>query len=370
MPRPAAASAALPTWRMRQQDAARQEPGTEGRAGRRLEAHGLRSLFLDLFGRPPFPAERARWQGEERGKLLDALLGSEEFWRHWYEEQLYYYLLIDNFRPATETLLALAPKLTEARLSVLDAIHRIALSPTFDMRNPGADTFVTVVLEQIAGMQVQANRRELEIGKALYDGGEGLFLGRLGRGQSDVVRIAVESKQAARALLAREYQRLLHAEAPRDELARAARELRKDPYVYLELLRGWLDSQAYDARLAHPSAIPNRLFVPALFVDLFERLPTDEEALPMRNALDGLSDSRPLRSVLVRLLLDSGRVPIPGEEELRDASGWVSGLFQRLLGREAGADELALFLRALASPDCRPTTILYALLSSPEYHRY
>ncbi|MFT4540976.1 MAG: hypothetical protein ACI835_003436 [Planctomycetota bacterium] len=327
-------------------------------------------MFLTLFGRPPFPAEREMWQGEERGKLLDELLGSEEFWWHWYEEQLYFYLLIDNFRPATDTLLAVAPKLAEGRLSVRDAVHRIALSPTFDMRNPGADTFVTVVMEQIAGMKVQANKRELEIGKALYDGGQGQFLGRKGSGQSDVVQIAVNSKQASRALITREFERLMNAEMDRKQMLREAREFGKDPYLFIELLRGWFDSEAYDARLAKQITVPNRIFVRALFVDLFNRLPTDEEALPMRNALDGLSDSRPLRSVLVRLLLDSGRVPMPTDDQLRDATTWVAGLFRRLLGREATRNELAVFVRSLEGPNCDPKTVLYALLSCAEYHRF
>ena len=108
----------------------------------------------------------------------------------------------------------------------------------------------------------------------------------------------------------------------------------------------------------------------AVFVDLLGRLPEPEEVEPLRNALDGLSDSRPLRSVLVRLLLDSGSVPIPEKSAIRDVTKWVAGLFPRFLGREATPEELTAFVLAYREPECRPKTILYAILSHAEYHTF
>src|SRR5690349_8370761 len=108
-----------------------------------VDPRALRALALDLLGRPPLEAEWQRWRKLARGQLLDELLAGPEFWSHWFEEQLYYFLLVNNFRPAQERLAAIPRDLAEQRLDAREAIHRIALSASFDQRNPGADTFVT-----------------------------------------------------------------------------------------------------------------------------------------------------------------------------------------------------------------------------------
>jgi len=355
--------AALPS--VAQDDAARE---TRAEPARALDDGALRAAFLDLVGRPPFSPERERWLGRGRHELVDALLATEDFWRHWYEEQLYYFLLIDNFRPESERLRELPADLAAGRVDVRDALHRIALSSSFELRNPGADTFVTVVLEQLDGIEVQSERRTLEIGKALYDGESGHFLGRAGSSQSDVVRIAIEDRRFELTFLAREHRRWLGSELPASELAADARALRADPDSFPVLVRRWFLSPAYDERLERGSKLENRQFVRTLFVDLLARLPTDEEQSRVRGALDGLSDPLPLRAVLARLLLESGQVELPAKETIADPTAWVADQFRRLLGREASHGELAAFVGAFHDPACRPATVLQALVSHPEYH--
>jgi hypothetical protein len=352
------------------QEPAPQDPESVAAPALALDPRRLRSLFLDLLGRPPFEAERAQWLGKGTRVLLDALLGSPDFWAHWFDEQLYYFMLIDNFRPEGEGVDAIPAGLAGGKLSVRDAIHRIALLPSFDLRNPGADTFVTVVMEQITGMTVQLARRELEIGKGAYDGRPGLFLGANAANQSDVVKVAVLHKDAARHFAAREHLRIVGAPLERRALADAARELHKDPWSYLAVLRGWLLSEAYAARLVRGQELPNRLFVRALFVDLLEREPTPDEAETLRGALDGLGDSRPLRAVVVRMLLDSGRVALPEKTSIADPTAWVREQFRRFLARDASQDELRVFVTAFHDEACEPKTILQVLLSDPAYHRY
>lgn len=335
-----------------------------------LDPGRLRAAFLDLLGRPPFAAERERWRGRGLRELLDELFRGREFWDSWLEEQLYYFLLIDNFRPHSEGVRELPAKLQDGRLHVRDAIHRIALCASFDLRNPGADTFVTVVMEQLLGVTVQKLQRELEIGKRIYDGDAGVFLGRSGSSQADVIAIAIEDDRFARTFVAREYARFLRAEPTKKDLARWSRTLRKDPFAYTELVREWMLSPAYDERLAQPAPQPNRMFVKALFVDLLDRLPAEDEMRRMRTALDGLSDPGPLRSVLARLLIDSGRAPLPKKESIEDPTAWVAGLFERLLGRSASEAELQAFVGSFHEPACRPETVVYALLSHPEYQHY
>ena len=302
-------------------------------------------------------------------ELLDRYLGSASFWRSWLEDELYYFLLIDNHRPPAERVESITDDLVAGRLDARGALHRIAISPSFDRRNPGPDTFVTVVMEQLLGSTVQKQPRELEIGKRIYDGGKGRFLGRTGSSQADVVRIAIEDERALRHFLSRQYRSLLRREPESREIAGWARELEAGR-SYVEVVRHWMLSDAYEERLRTFDSLSNRTFVNALYVDLMDRLPARDEARRMRNALDGLADAGPLRSVLARLVLDSGAARVPAREEIQDPTQWIRGLFERLLGRAPGAEELAAFVSAYHDPACRPETVLYAIVSHPEYSKW
>ena len=260
--------------------------------------------------------------------------------------------------------------MSDGRIDPREAIHRICLSSSFELRNPGADTFVTVVLEQLVGVKVQKQVSELEIGKKLYDGNEGLFLGKLGNSQSDVVRIAIESKKFSQEFLKREYARIVRSEPPRKELAKWVRAFHKRPDEYGALLREWLLSEAYAERLEARVNLPNRYFVRTLYVDLLDRVPTTEEEEPLREALDGLSDSGPLRSIVARLLLDSDLVELPARGRIENRSEWIEHQFRRLLGREPSEDELRTFSEAFADPSCKTETVLYALISHRDYQSY
>lgn len=347
----------------------RDEPRRQSRAepARPLDPRLLRAAFQDLLGRPPFSAERALWAGRGLHELLDEWLGRLEFWEEWYEEQLYYFLLVDRFRPAAERVAEIPADLARGALDVREALHRIALSPSFDRRNPGPDTFVSVVMEQLCGLTVQQRANELEIGKRVYDGGTGLFLGQRVDTQAGLVDAAVRHELFPRHLLAREHERILGVVPERRALLDWARELERDPRSYPARVRAWLLSETYRERLARPLPTPNRLFVRSLWVDLCDRLPDPQEERALRAALDGLGDPGPLRAVLARLLLDSGAAALPEKDAIEDPTTWVADLFRRLLGREAGEDELRAFVTAFHREACRPATVVFTLASSPEY---
>lgn len=358
-------------WLVRRDDDTQDEQRkTTAARARAMDAHVLRTAYFDLVGRPPFQEERDAWLGKGVEELLDHLLGSEEFWQEWWEEQLYYFLLIDTFRPETDSAQAVPQKLGEGRLSVRDALHRIALTSSFDLRNPGADTFVTVVMEQLCGMIVQKSARELELGKAAYDGGQARFLGTGANSQADVVRICIEHKQAMQHLVEREFERLIKRPIPKATLSEDGRRLFRDPYDYLSMVRSWFLSESYLDRLLNPVEKSNRLFIRGMFVDLCGRMPEEAEMEPMRYALDGLSDARPLRSVLVRLLLDSDDVELRDKASIDNPTKWVGEQFERLLGRRPTDEELKTFVTVFHAADCRPETIVYALTTTPEYHAY
>jgi len=349
---------------------AQEDPRSTATPARPLDSGSLRATACDLLGRSPYAAERVQWLGKARHDLCDAWIGGLEFWRNWLEEQLYFFFLIDNFRPQNERVLALPADLAAGKLDAREATHLIALSPSFDQRNPGADTFVTVVLEQFTGVTVQKNVRELEIGKAIYDGASGVFLGKSGRRQADIVEIAVQNKAFAETFIVREYERLLgFAPAPK-ERAEWSRRFHQEPRRYPELVREWLLSEAWDRRLVARREMPNRLFARVLHVDLLDRAPDDEEARRLRSALDGMSDAGPLRSVFARMLIDSGQVKLPEKKSIADATRWVAEQFRRLLGREASEAELREFVTAFHQPECRLETVLYALVTHREYQRY
>jgi hypothetical protein len=369
--------------------------GVQAAGVKSLSTGELRTLYLDLLRRPPFDAERASFRLDEsrspdpgctlpgadgtgvqqpgpidvagKAKQLVAL---PEFWRQWYEEQLYYFLLVDNFAPRARSMVSIPDELAAGTLSVRDAVHRIALSSSFDQRNPGADTFVTVVMEQLAGLAVEKHRRELEIGKAIYDGKSGTFLGRVGSSQSDVVRTAIEQRSFAESFLAREFRRYVHAAPDKQALAQWTAAFQADPRVFADLVQGWFASPAYAARLARREPLDNRLFVRALIVDVCLREPTPEEFSRMRSALDGLADPTPLRSVMARLLLDSEAAAVPRTKDGLDAKRFVREQFERLLGRAPTTDEELALADGLADPAARPALLVYALITHPEYQSY
>lgn len=336
-------------------------------AGAATDDRWLRALCIDLVGRPPLAGERARWLGRPRGEVVGDLLGTELAWRHWLDEQLYFFMLIDQFRPVGTSLDELPARLLKGTMTVGEAIHRIGLSTSFDLRNPGADTFVTVVMEQFCGIEVQSSKRELEIGKGAYDGRAGVFMGTRAENQSDVVQIAAQHKDAARFLVGREFERLTRRPMPKRDRARAGKRLHRDPRAFAELVREWLDSEAYAARVAEGAPMSNRTWVRAIYVDLGGPPPDADITEALRSALDGLGDPAPLRSTIARMLLDAEGTRPPRGGELEDPAAWVRDTFQRLLGRAPTADEQAAFSRVASETGDGPTLVLYTLLSSTEY---
>ncbi len=334
---------------------------------RPLSTRWLRGIFIDLLARPPFQREREQWAGKTVPELIDALLLQTEFWEEWLQAQLYYFLLVDNFRPESESILRLPGELREGKSDIPEALLRIALCASFDRRNPGADTFVTVVMEQFLGIEVQKNTRQLEIGKHVYDGGRGNFLGVMGSSQADVVRIAIDDERTMIRFVEREYERLMSAPMPGRAARSFADELRQDERSFAQILREWLLSENYSQSFETRTELPNRVFARSLFVDLFDRLPNTEEVRRLRSALDGLGDPGPLRSALVRIMLDSGKVELPTREEIEHPRRWIEESFLRYLGRQPTAEESAVFREAFRDPACRPETVVYALLTHPEY---
>jgi hypothetical protein len=162
----------------------------------------------------------------------------------------------------------------------------------------------------------------------------------------------------------------VHADPDSKALGEWIRRFHRAPREFAALVHEWLLSAAWDRRLVTRTSMSNRMFVRALYVDLLGRVPDGDEARRLRSALDGLSDAAPLRSVFARMLIDSGKVALPERASINVPERWISSLFERLLGRAPSAAELTLFVESFRDPACRPETVLYAIVTHPEYQSY
>jgi len=329
----------------------------------------LRRLFMDLVDRGPTLDEIQALYPRTSAEIVDALLADPETWRAWYERQLYYFLLLDRFRPKDSPLASLPDRLLKGETPAMRALEEIVRSQFFSQRNPGNDTFVTVVLEQCLGMVVQKNLPVLEAGKKMYDGYRTKLLGDTGDSQADVVRIVFAQAAAAEHLLARTWKELFGAEGDRKLLQAAALRLRAEPQAFPAVLREWLLGPAYAAAVDRARTKPEIPYVRALFLDVVGRLPAYDELRNVRNAFLSLADPTPIRLVMVRVLLESREAAVPASAA--DPERFVREQFVRLLARPPSPKERDAFVAALRSDSLvTPRLVLWTILSSAEYQSY
>jgi hypothetical protein len=361
-------AAALPPAFAGENDAPRAtpKPPEPADAARRF----ARAAWFDLRGRGPTPEELAAAVSVEPAVLADRLLADPATWEAWLDRELYYYLLIDRFRPVSDRVLALPARLASGDATVRDATREIVVSAEFNTRNPGNDTFVTVVLEQLLGINVLKDPRPLVAGKRIYDGYPERLFGEVGRNQSDIVKIVLGRKEFAERFVERQF-RALHGKAPtKEEAARDGARFAADPAAFRGILRDWLLSDGYRARTLLPRPKSDLVFIRTLFSDLLGRDPTFEEFRNSRNAFLALSDPAPIRNVIAQLLLDSGRAVLPEKSAIAKPADWVRGEFLRLLGRAPTERETDAFVAILGEYGGEPKTIVLALVTCPEYQYY
>jgi hypothetical protein len=331
----------------------------------------VRRWYLDLLGRTPTEAEVLEAARAGGRATVDKLLASEEFWRAWYEAELFYFLLIDQFRPTAEPLISLPARLARGEADPRAALEAIVISQFFSARNPGNDTFVTVVMEQVLGLKVQEkeNVAALEAGKKMYDGVPTAFLGEKGATQADVVRISFGKRAFAERYVERLHRRITGDEIGAGDLARAADRFAKDPRALSDLVREWVLAPAYRERPAR--AKTDVQWIQALYVDVLGTRPEYRELRDTRNALLALADSTPIRLVLSKVVADSKKADRAADVR-GDATRWIRERFLLLLGRPANHEEVAACEAVLKDlgPRDGPRAVLRAILSSQEYQRY
>jgi hypothetical protein len=340
-----------------------------------------RELFIDLLGRTPTDEELGRWAPLADEERVDRLLSSVDVWRNWFDDEAFYFLLIDQFRPVSDRLAAVPEGMAKGETTFRDAHREFALSAEFNARNPGNDTYVTVVLEQFLGIEVQKEPRVLAAGKKMYDGAVARLFDQKGENQSDVVRITLAQPAYADLFLRRMETRYFGAELPKADHDAALSLVSSDASLFKQVLREWLLSDRYCGATRAPKAKSDMQFIRSLFVDLLGRAPAYEEFRNMRNALLAVADPKPLRGVLAKVLLDSGAAIAPSAAAAAAAPGstgvtadqadsQVRELFRRLLGRDPTRPEHAAFTAALREPGTTWRTAALALLTSPHYQYY
>ncbi len=332
----------------------------------------IRRLSMDILQRTPTPAEVRSYRGYPVDKLSRRMMGTLEAMQVWLEEELLYFLLLDNFRPRTKAVRSIPKRLQRGLITPVGAIHEIMISTGFQLRNPGNDTFVTVVLEQGVGMRVQdrKNVRVLEAGKKMYDGYKVKFLGQHGKTQADVVKIVIQQTAFTRHLLNRYHHRIMREPLPKTAAARATVDrVHKDHRQLFPVLCEWLSSPAYLAQLQKKRPRTNHQFVRSIYMDLLERQPSYQDFRRMRNALLSMADPAPLRAVMAKVILDSGRARVP-EMAAGDTEGFIRDCFLRYLGRHPTQQEQTKFTKIVKDPDITGEHLVRALVTSPEYQYY
>ena len=202
----------------------------------------------------------------------------------------------------------------------------------------------------------------------MYDGYKSRVFGKDGHSQSDLVGLCVREPGFATHYLGRHLRRLLGREVTGKELEPLAARFRDKPGEFPEILGDVLLSPAYADALLKPKTKNDHQFLRGLYVDVLGRLPDAQELRNLRNALQSLADTTPIRLVLVRMVLDSGKAKLPGDGQAPAEA--VRTLFRRLLARVPTAREAETYAGLLGRKECTLTQAARALLTSPEYQTY
>lgn len=329
------------------------------------ELRYVRDVHFDLLGRSPTDQDLQKAASEARGEMVGRLLTSVECFETWYEEEVYYFLLLDNFRPATDRMLSIPKKLSAGAMTIPDAIHEIVICQYFNHRNPGNDTYVTVILEQLLGMVVQDQPMLLKVGKQMYDGYEGKLFGETGRSQSDLVSIVMKQRRFYELVLERLHKRITGAAIRPPVLANNVERVMADAKAFHDVMKEWLLDDEYIARASKLRKKTDHQFIRALYTDLLNRRATYDEFRLFRNALQALADPTPIRSVLAKVMVDSEQVKVA---KISDAQQWVKDLYVKMLGRLPKDRELEVF--APVVKDGKAKLAIQAIVDSEEYQNY
>lgn len=321
----------------------------------------FRRLYLDVLGRPPTVKEVL---SEERGGVRDvaqSILGRAEAGRAWVESVATALGLYGEFRPTSGAARDLALRIPAESLLPHEVEAVLAKDPAFLARHPPGRALASAVPRLLLGREPTSEERALAGRQARPEATEAAPADAVGW-----IAAVCASEEFVLAALRRRLARFL----PSGELDRRFESALGAVRAGRPAFRAWMESL-----LADPVYLDRRHLRPkddltwlrSVFVDLLERRPTDRELVALLRALENMPPGAGARAALVRILIDSGEVPLPLLVDIEDGPRWMTDRFLRYLGRRPDPQESQVYGRALLHPHGGPELVVYGLLTGVEY---
>lgn len=324
-----------------------------------------RRLYFDLLGRSPTPAEALGDATIAVEQLATSLVLRAEAGRAWWEEATMRLGLVDDLRPRGQAALDLPLTLVAERTPAPAAEAVLARDPSFRVAHPRGRAFATALTSLL--LERPPNSEELAAAERLAAGtpAEVPGLGTLAD-ESAWLEAVLASEPFERAAVRRRLVRLLPAGDADRQVGAGVLAARAGGKAWGVFLEGIVRSESAWGR-KRLERKDDLSLLRGLFVDLLERKPTDRELLALVRVLRVVPEGQTPFAALVKVLIDSGQVPIPLLVDIQDAPAWITDRYLRYLGRRPLPDELAACGEVLLDAQGGPELVVYALLTGPEY---
>lgn len=325
----------------------------------------LRRLYLDVLGRPPTPAEAVAEEKRGVRALVQNILLRAEMGRAWVEEVSIRFGLHGDMRPTSEDATRLALRVPAENLPPHEVERALAMDPSFLRRHPPGRPLAEAVGRLLLGRA--PTDAETLAAIALADG-EAVEMPEVGRVASSEAWLAAVLATPAfeRAAMLRRLRRFLPSGDAAKRVGHALREAKQGGKAWRAYLESVLTERAYLER-RHLRPKDPVTFLRGLFIDLLERRPTDREMSALVRAVAAMGDDTAAFATLVRIMIDSGQVPIPLLVDIYDLPRWLKDRFLRYLGRPPTTKELEAYGAVAMDPDAGPELVIQALLTGAEY---
>ncbi|MHC5010518.1 MAG: hypothetical protein ACYTG6_06130 [Planctomycetota bacterium] len=325
----------------------------------------IRRLYLDLIGRSPtvpeaLAADHTKWE-----RLVASLLVRPEAWRFWYEAETLRLGLVGDARPVGEDAAELALRLAAEGTPPPRAEAVLVRDPAFLVAHPPGRALADAVARLLLGRQATAAEVTAALQLASGRPAEIPGLGVLPDARAWVLRV-LASDAFAEAAVRRRLSRFLASGDVEKNMISSVRAARDGAAAWRKHLDALLNAPVYRDR-KHLRPKGDLTFLRSLFIDLLGRRPTEREWYALWQALRVLPGGSAPSAAVVKILLDSGEVPLPLLVDIRDPRRWIADRFLRYLGRSPTAAEMQAYGEALLHPAGGPELLVRALLTGPEY---
>lgn len=325
----------------------------------------VRRIYLDVLGRAPTPGEALEDALRPVEDLVSNVLLRAEAGRVWYEDATLRLGMVGDHRPTSREAAELPLTLVSEHLVPHAAEALLVRDPSFLRANPPgralAEALARGLLDRGPSIEEVAAAERLARGETTDVPG----LGSLASPQGWIEAL-LASEPYQRAAVRRRLLRFLPQGSAEKRVGEGLLAARAGGQAWRVFLEKMLLSPEYleRRRLVRKDDLT---LLRGLFVDLLERRPTDRELLQLVRALRVVPGAHAPFAALVKVLIDSGQVPIPLLVDIVDAPKWITDRYLRYVGRRPAPDELKACGEVLLDAQGGPELVVYALLTGPEY---